>query len=895
MRQEDIRFLFNRGVISPLALARSDQKRVALAAETMTNWMPRVMGPMSLRPGTQYLISSNSDLTARYVRFIFSRSDTALLEFTASVLRPIVNETTIVRPTVSAAVANGNFTSDLASWTDNDEAGGTSAFVTGGYMGLTGNGSAAAIRDQQVTVTETGTEHALRIIIQRGPVILRVGSTSGDDDYISETTLETGTHSLAFTPTGNFHIRFFSRLKRIVLVDSCNVEGAGVVTLPSPYGESDLDNIRYVQSADVVFIACEDYQHRRVERRATRSWSIVLYKPNDGPFRIQNLTPITIASSAISGNVTLTASSALFKSTQVGALFQIVSTGQTVTASITAENTFTNAIRITGVGADRIFTINVTGTFTATVTLQRSLDSDTGPWSDVSGESYTVVTIKTFDDDLDNQIAYYRIGVKTGGFTSGTVNATLTISSGSITGIARVTDFTSSTSVGAEIIEDLGNTDATSDWSEGKWSDLRGWPTSVALDEGRLWWAGKDSITGSVSDAFDSFDAGTIGDSGPIDRSIGEGPVDSIKWLLSLKRLIVGGEGSEFNIRSSALDEVITPSTFNIKDFSTIGSGNVQALKIDNSGVFVDQTGLRIYELNYQGDSYDYSSTDMTILVPEYASPGIVRIAVQRKPDTRIHAVRSDGTVMIGVFDSSEDVLAWVSWTTNGAVEDVVVLPGTTEDSVYYLVNRSINSSTVRYLEKHSLETDCRGGTLNKQADSFATFTNSPASPIVTGLSHLEGESVVAWADGIGVMNTAGDEPATFVVSSGQITLPFAASTGVIGLGYTAQWKSTKLARQPSEIYSALARHKKVDHLRLIMAWVHPKGLKFGPDFSNLDNIPEVESGTVINLNTVRTTYDEDSIEFPGTWITDARLCLKAEAPLPCTILAAIPDLRISR
>jgi hypothetical protein len=34
-------------------------------------------------------------------------------------------------------------------------------------------------------------------------------------------------------------------------------------------------------------------------------------------------------------------------------------------------------------------------------------------------------------------------------------------------------------------------------------------------------------------------------------------------------------------------------------------------------------------------------------------------------------------------------------------------------------------------------------------------------------------------------------------------------------------------------------------------------------------------------------SYDEDMIEFPGEWDTDNRMCLEANAPRPCTILAA--------
>ena len=46
---------FNRGRVSQLALARTDIKRIALSAETMTNWVPRVLGSMSLRAGLGYL------------------------------------------------------------------------------------------------------------------------------------------------------------------------------------------------------------------------------------------------------------------------------------------------------------------------------------------------------------------------------------------------------------------------------------------------------------------------------------------------------------------------------------------------------------------------------------------------------------------------------------------------------------------------------------------------------------------------------------------------------------------------------------------------------------------------------------------------------------------------
>lgn len=967
-------FSFNRGKVSNLSLARIDQKRVALSAETMTNWIPRVLGPMSLRPGLQYLGGILSNAAAKLVRFVYATDDVALIELTSGKMRVWINDALITRPAVSSAVTNGDFTTNLTGWTDNDEVGGTSVWVSGGYMGLTGNGTAAAIRDQAVTVAagDLGVVHALNIVITRGPVTFMVGSFLGGDDYISETTLDTGMHSLAFTPVNNFRIRFMSRLKRQVLVDSCNVEAAGAMVVDTSYTETDLPYIRYEQSGDVIFVACKDTQQKRIERRATESWSVVRYAPEDGPLLTENITATTITPSAISGIVSLPASTAIFKPTNIGSIYQITSVGQTVASSITSENTFTNTILITGSSTDRTFTIVIddqpdaqaitncvdnggglirvtcvahggttgqsgwviagvlgtteangtwtitvidadtfdlqgstfvnpytsggtaTGPYAATVTLQRSLDSDTGPWADVPGKTWTADTTETYADGLDNQIVWYRIGVKTGDFVSGQTDVSLDIALGSITGYVRVTAYSSPTLVYAEVLSDLGGTNATEYWAEGAWSDRRGWPSAVALHEGRLWWAGKDKVWGSISDAYDSFDPDYTGDAGPISRSIGKGPVDTISWLMSLQRLVLGGQGAEYSARSSSLDEPLTPTAFGIKVASTQGSASVQGMQIDQTGIYIQRGGYKVYELSFSGDAYDYSSKEITSLVPEIGSPGIVRMDIQRQPDTRIHAVKSDGTVALGVFDATEEVLAWIDIQTDGVIEDVAVLPSsshTDEDDIYYVVKRVINGVTVRYLEEWAQEADCRGGTLNKQADSFITYSGA-ATTTITGLGHLEGETVVVWADGADV-GTDSSYAQIYTVSGGQITLAASASNVVVGMPYTAQWKSSKLVLQ--QIIEMLTNKKNVDQLNLILAWAHAKGLRFGPDFSNLDDMPSIESGAPVDADTIHTTYDEQSIHFPGHWIVDARICLQAQAPRPCTVLGLTPNMDIER
>lgn len=886
-------FSLNRGVVDRRGLARADVKRLSMAAQVQTNWMAKVLGPMMLRVGFGYIGGILNNAPARLLKFIFATNDLAELELTDSAMRIWVNDHVLARTAVATTITNGAFTTNLTGWTDMDDAGAASAW-SAGQMQLVGTGTARAIREQHVTNASPSKEHGLRIVITHGPVSLRIGTTSGDDDLVSETVLYTGTHSLAITPVGDFYIRFFSSQAPAVYVDSCLIEAAGDVIVPTPWTLSKLNGVRYDQSADVLFVACAGLQQRRIERRGARpggrSWSVVLYQSPDGPFMLQNSGPTTLAANAITGNVVVTASVPFFKRTHVGALFSITSVGQQTTVAASAINTFSPSIRVTGLSAQRGFAISISGTFSATAVLQQSFDNAT--WADVAGKSWTAPTSTTYSDGLDNQIVYYRIGVE-GTYVSGTVNATLTFSQGSIRGIVRVTDYVDLQNVNAEVLSPLGGTSASTVWEEGKWSDFRGWPTAVGIHEGRMWWAGQNGVQGSISDAFDSFDETFLGDAGTIDRTVGSGPVDTINWVLSLKGMLVGAQGAEYSVRSSSLDEPLTPTNFNLKASSTQGSGVTHAIKVDQMGYFVDRTGCKVFELSFDIRSYDYSAIDLMQLAPKIGRPGIVRIDVQRKPDTRVHMVRSDGTAIVSVLNAAEEVRALIPITTDGFIEDVIVQPaieGDLDDQVYYVVRRTINGVTVRYREKWAQEEACLGDQpLCLLADSYVTYSGSPTS--VVSAPHLIGQSVVVWADGTDV----GTDDSTTVWTqrysvddSGNVTLPQAYGNIVVGLPYDAQFQSAKLGVQGVS-GSMLNQQKKGSAIGFILADTHRRGLRFGPTFDVLDDMPLIEEGTLVTEE-VAEEYDQNFIEFPGTWTTDLRICIVGQAPRPATVMAITFD-----
>jgi hypothetical protein len=241
--------------------------------------------------------------------------------------------------------------------------------------------------------------------------------------------------------------------------------------------------------------------------------------------------------------------------------------------------------------------------------------------------------------------------------------------------------------------------------------------------------------------------------------------------------------------------------------------------------------------------------------------------------------------VAVAVVSKAEDLMAWVRVTSAGAsglIEDVVIMPaadGALDDDVYYVVKRTISGSTVRYLEKWAQEVDCRGDQQYCHlADSSVTYSGLPT--VTIPVAHLEGEQVVVWADGDDV-GTNPDFTLKYTVVGGTITLPVAASTVTVGLPYVAQFKSSKLGEAQG---TPLNIQKRVEHIGVILADTHPQGLRYGADFDLLDTRPQIEDGAPISGMTV--AYDQNLMEFPGLWTTDARVCLQAQAPMPCNVMS---------
>jgi hypothetical protein len=625
----------------------------------------------------------------------------------------------------------------------------------------------------------------------------------------------------------------------------------------------------------------------------------------------------------------------------------------------------------------RNYTWRASGTWSGTLTLQRSYDSATSGFADTvhnngafggpsDGGTLTAAGSLTSTTgtsgapvDLDNVIVWERLGFKAGAYTSGTVTVSTNYSGGGGFGICRVTGYISPTLVNIQVLSPFPSLQATSDWVEDDWSGVVGYPTSVAFHEGRLCWFGRGQAWLSESDNFTSYadinlDSSSTGDAGAINVTLGSGPVDTISWGLSLTRLMLGREQSIASARSSNFDQPVTPTQIVIRDCSDQGAQRLPAIKAGKRGIFVQQSGRRVYELAFSPQEMDYDDRDLTRLNLDIGKVGFTDIDKATQPDKMIFLPRGDGQAACLLYDVKDEVEAWWRLQTLGTIENVAVLPSTgspstgsgaggIEDLVYFVVRRTINGVTRRFIERLAPRDNCVGGVINQQLDCHVVYQGAPVSAIT--LPQLPNTPVSVWADGraIGsgttnasgmltlpdgqahsnivaglagavIANTAASAtgaltvgaqyngyPAeifadigstgdpvhvgAIVVANGAITLPNGqtALTIIACLGYVAPFMSAKLA-YAAQLGSALTQKKRIDHIGLVLYDANYQGIAFGQRFDALDNLPLSEAGAATPAGTTWSEYDEPMIEAPGSWQTDARLCLLAQAPNPCTV-----------
>ena len=478
-------------------------------------------------------------------------------------------------------------------------------------------------------------------------------------------------------------------------------------------------------------------------------------------------------------------------------------------------------------------------------------------------------------------------------FVAGDVNKAIEIIRGTTTGLAIITAFTSTTVVTIDILTDFGDTTASKFWRLTKlFAAVAGeYPGAVSFHENRLFFGGSldepQAIWGSRSGDYENMVQG-INDADSVKYVIATDQVNVIKWFSPGEVLLVGTAGGEFAVSASSLGEAITPTNIKIARQSGYGSDSVLPIQVANATIFVQRTGRKLREIAYNFQANKHISTDLMLLSEHLtdANNSIVQIGFQLEPYGIIWCIRTDGTLLALTFNPQQEVIAWHRHVLGGVsdaagtkakVESVAIIPSSVggTDEVWLSVKRYINSTTVRHVE---LLEEVNIHTLTVEDSAFmdnGLHYVGPAVSTITGLDHLEGEVVDILADGA--------THAQKTVSSGQITLDVSATHVHVGLHKIALAETMRVESPEGGVEgSNQGEIKRI--VKTGFRLYRSTGIDFGPTTDNLETMPDINIGDLMDNPTPLFTGDK-IMNIDGGYESESRIVIQQSRPLPATIL----------
>jgi hypothetical protein len=274
---------FVAGELSPALHARTDLDQYLRGVGLARNMFVKVFGGLANRPGSRFLDYTQGDQPARLVPFKFDDEQQYALEFTPYRMRFFVGPGQLIVQPV-AAVLSPLIGAPAGQWNDVSTGTGDVGFPSGGAPGLSqisliGAASSITAGEQRVTTGSVGAEHVVQMFVSEA-VSIRVGSSSGADDVLADRLLGRGWHSVEFTPVASpFYLRFLhegddTRDVQDIFIVNGNGSTPTPLALFSPYGGEVLSSLTWTQKADVLTLCHPAHVPYDLKRYGALSWSI---------------------------------------------------------------------------------------------------------------------------------------------------------------------------------------------------------------------------------------------------------------------------------------------------------------------------------------------------------------------------------------------------------------------------------------------------------------------------------------------------------------------------------------------------------------------------------------------------------------------------------------------
>lgn len=375
-----------------------------------------------------------------------------------------------------------------------------------------------------------------------------------------------------------------------------------VLTFITPYTTVMLPDLRTVQNDTVCFILHPTQEFRAVTIAVDETLGFVVAQFLDGPF-MDPVEGISVTPDATSGTIELTASAAIFVSTDVGRQLRLFSEPEVYDAGTTYAK------------GDPVKYRDVYYT---------ALQATTGDQPDISFTFWAVTPV----------VARWEW--------------------------VLITAFTDSTHVDVVLGQaghELPYTNEIFIWREGLYSDTTGWPTSGGFFQGRFWLAGPaaNRVDGSMPNSQNvptnvfwspTGPDGTVADNNGISAIFAATDVNAVVWIVPVDRgLQVGTTGGEWLIQASTLNNPVTPTDIVANRVTRFRCANTPPVIAPVATVFIQAHDKNLIELvpdGSQGGKYEGANIalDAKHLTGRH---GLERIAYQQETTPIIWASDHNG------------------------------------------------------------------------------------------------------------------------------------------------------------------------------------------------------------------------------------------------------------
>ncbi|MCR9239690.1 MAG: discoidin domain-containing protein [Alphaproteobacteria bacterium] len=722
---------------------------------------------------------------------------------------------------------------------------------------------------------------------------------------------------------GDLYIRFWTNGGRVE-------SGGTPVEVVTPYLEADLSKIRAAGAGDELYIVCEGYSPRILTRSSETSWALSEYVAKDGPYldahdgqtvltpSARNVLSTGTISSSGSGEGNLRDLNPKTKWTQGGG---VVSTITINLGGGNAEVSDSYSLQSSDDAPEQTpseFKLHGSNNNSTWVALD-SRSNETGwgrheirhyDFDNTIAFRYYRLTITAAEDQTDKRLAEWFInragddqtpftitasstnGINNDtGFQSSDIGRSLqVIGSDGISRWCKITARASTTSISVRMYgKCLPDTDSYSRWKLSQWSDELGWPEQVAFFEDRLTFAASNSYPRTLW-ASQTGDYDNMGVSSPsedtdaLNMTMNGGQLNQIQWIEEGFDLLVGTSGATRTIRANDGNSAITNENKRQRRETQEKCASVEPAFVGETAFFVDASRQSIHEFFYDFNVNGYRTPELSILSNHLLKAKINAVSWQASPEGLLYALTDDGKLAVTALEKAQQVagmtpfeIAGGSADEFGVVEAVQTISTSATDETWLVVRRTINGATKRYIEYFSEWNDDDDVEDGVFADSALVYSGS-ATGSVSGLDHLEGETVAVLADGTDI----GD----LTVASGSITLPnsHTAEKITVGLRYQSSGGTLRLPQAGNKDGTAMGRRKNINSVAIDV--LETAGLKAGTA-SRVEDITARSMATSLDSAQPLATGIY-AIPSQDSWRNGGECIFETNAMYPATVRAVL-------